>query len=55
MGSISGTGKTIEWTGTTTLRVTDGRISEVFGTNHDHLGILQQRDSLPSISPRPGA
>jgi ketosteroid isomerase-like protein len=55
LGPIAPTGKPITFTGTTTLRVTDGRIVEVVGTNHDHLGILQQMGVLPAGKPRPGA
>ena len=33
--------------GTTTLQVVEGRMVEVVGTNHDHLGILQQVGALP--------
>ncbi len=55
IGTIAATGKPIEWTGTTTLRVSDGRITGVIGSNHDHLGILQQMGSIPSHAPRSGA
>ncbi|MCA1645410.1 MAG: ester cyclase [Chloroflexi bacterium] len=55
MGPIAPTGKPISFTGTTTLRVADGQIVEVVGTNHDHLGILQQMGALPAGQPRPGA
>jgi predicted ester cyclase len=55
IGSIAPTGRTISFTGTTTARVTDGRIVEVLGTNHDHLGILQQMGALPTDEPRAGA
>ena len=55
LGPIAPTGKPISFTGTTTLRVTEGRIVEVVGTNHDHLGILQQMGALPAGRPRPGA
>jgi predicted ester cyclase len=55
LGPIAPTGKSISFTGTTTLRVADGRIVEVVGTNHDHLGILQQMGALPAGTPRPGA
>ena len=41
------TGKAVTWTGTTTLRVVEGKIAEVIGTNWDHLGILQQLGALP--------
>jgi hypothetical protein len=37
------------------VRVTDGKIADVIGSNHDHLGILQQIGALPAIAPRPGA
>ena len=55
LGPIAPTGKSISFTGTTTLRVADRRIVEVVGTNHDHLGILQQMGALPAGTPRPGA
>ena len=55
LGPIAPTGTPISFTGTTTLRVTEGRIVEVVGTNHDHLGILQQMGALPAGRPRPGA
>ena len=55
LGPIAPTGKSISFTGTTTLRVANGRIAEVVGTNHDHLGILQQMGALPAGKPRPGA
>jgi hypothetical protein len=55
MGPIGPTGKSITFTGTTTLRVAEGRIAEVVGTNHDHLGILQQMGALPAGKPRSGA
>jgi predicted ester cyclase len=55
MGPIAPTGKQVSYTGTTTLRVTDGKIAEVIGSNHDHLGLLQQLGALPAIAPRSGA
>ena len=55
LGPIAATGKPVTFTGTTTLRVTDGKIAEVVGTNHDHLAILQQMGVLPAVAPRPGA
>ena len=55
LGPIAPTGKSIGFTGTTTLRVADGQIAEVVGTNHDHLGILQQMGALPAGQPRSGA
>jgi hypothetical protein len=45
----------VTWTGTTTLRLMDGKIAEVVGTNWDHLQILQQLGVVTSASPRPGA
>ncbi len=55
IGNIPPTGKRVEFGGTTTLRVTDGKISDVIGTNWDHLGILQQLGTVESMAPRPGA
>jgi predicted ester cyclase len=55
IGPVPATGKAVTWTGTTTLRIVDGKIAEVIGTNWDHLGILQQLGALPATAPRPGA
>jgi predicted ester cyclase len=55
IGPITPTRRPVTFTGTTTLRVSDGRIAEVVGTNHDHLGILQQMGALPAVAPRSGA
>ncbi|MDQ4077252.1 MAG: ester cyclase [Chloroflexota bacterium] len=55
MGAIAPTGKQVTYTATTTLRIADGKIAEVIGTNHDHLGLLQQMGALPATAPRPGA
>lgn len=55
IGPIAPTGKEVSWTGTTTLRVREGKITEVIGTNWDHLGILQQLGAIASPAPRPGA
>lgn len=55
MGPIAPTGKPVTYTGTTTLRLAAGKIAEVIGTNHDHLGLLQQMGALPATAPRPGA
>ena len=55
IGPVAATGRSIEWTGTTTLRVREGRISEVLGSNWDHLGILQQMGAVATVAPRPGA
>ncbi len=54
-GTIPPTGRQVEFTATTTLRVTDGKIADVIGTNWDHLGILQQMDAIPTVTPRSGA
>lgn len=55
IGSVPPTGKQVEFFATTTLRITDGKISEVIATNWDHLGILQQLGAVESTAPRPGA
>jgi predicted ester cyclase len=55
IGPIPATGNAVTWTGTTTLRIADGKIVEVIGTNWDHLGILQQLGALPATDPRSGA
>jgi predicted ester cyclase len=55
IGPVPPTGKAVTWTGTTTLRIAEGKIAEVIGTNWDHLGILQQLGALPATAPRSGA
>jgi predicted ester cyclase len=55
IGAVPATGKAVTWTGTTTLRIAEGKITEVIGTNWDHLGILQQLGALPATDPRSGA
>ncbi len=55
IGAIPATGKVVTWTGSTTLRLVDGKIADVIGTNWDHLGILQQMGALPATAPRSGA
>jgi predicted ester cyclase len=55
IGPVAPTGKAVTWTGTTTLRVVEGKIAEVIGSNWDHLGILQQLGALPATAPRSGA
>ncbi len=55
IGPVPATGKAVTWTGTTTLRIGEGKITEVIGTNWDHLGILQQLGALPDTAPRSGA
>jgi predicted ester cyclase len=55
IGPIVPTGRQISWTGTTTLRLEDGKIADVLGSNWDHLGMLQQMDAVPGAALRPGA
>jgi predicted ester cyclase len=55
IGPMPATGKAVTWTGTTTLRIAEGKITEVIGTNWDHLGLLQQFGALPATAPRSGA
>jgi predicted ester cyclase len=55
MGTVPATGRAVGWTGTTTLRLADGRIADTVGTNWDHLGILQAMGAVDSVRPRPGA
>lgn len=55
IGSVPPTGRRVQWTGTTTLRVVGGRMTEVIGSNWDHLGILQQLGTVESAQPRAGA
>src|SRR5215212_856875 len=43
------------WSGTTTLRLSEGKISEVIATSWDHLGILQQLEAVAVTEPRTGA
>ena len=54
-GPVAPTGRVVAFTGTTTLRVTGGKIAAVLGTNWDHLGVLQQLGALPGTAPRSGA
>lgn len=54
-GIVEATGRGVRWTGTTTLRLRDGMITEVLGTHWDHLGILQQMGVVGTAVPRPGA
>jgi predicted ester cyclase len=51
-GNIAPTGKRARWTGTTTLRLSEGRISDVIATSWDHLGILQQLEAVDVTEPR---
>lgn len=55
MGPVAPTGTAVTWTGTTTVRLADGKIIDVLGTNWDHLGILQQLGAVPAAAPRSGA
>ncbi len=55
IGPVPATGEAVTWTGTTTLRIAEGKIAEVIGSNWDHLGILQQLGALPATAPRSGA
>jgi predicted ester cyclase len=55
IGPVPPTGKAVTWTGTTTLRIAEGKIADVLGSNWDHLGILQQLGTLPTTAPRSGA
>jgi predicted ester cyclase len=54
-GTIAPTGKQVRWTGTTTLRLSEGQISEVIASSWDHLGILQQLGAMAVTEPRTGA
>ena len=54
-GSIAPTSRQVTWTGTTTLRLSEGKISDVIASSWDHLGILQQLDAAPATKPRTGA
>ena len=55
IGPIGGTGKHITWGGTTTVRVANGQMVDVIGSNWDHLGMLQQMGVIPNTAPRSGA
>ncbi len=55
IGEVEPTGLPVTWTGTTTLRLVDGKIAEVVGTHWDHLGILQQLGVVAPTAPRSGA
>ncbi len=54
-GSIAPTGREVRWTGTTTLRLSEGKISDVIASSWDHLGILQQLGAVDVTEPRTGA
>ena len=54
-GTIAPTDKEMRWTATTTLRLSEGKISEVIASSWDHLGILQQLGAVFTTEPRTGA
>jgi predicted ester cyclase len=54
-GTIAPTGRQLTWLGTTTLRLSEGKISEVIASSWDHLGILQHLGAVASTEPRTGA
>jgi predicted ester cyclase len=54
-GTIAPTGREVTWVGTTTLRLSGGKISEVIASSWDHLGILQQLGAVAVTEPRTGA
>jgi predicted ester cyclase len=54
-GTVAPTGRQVRWTGTTTLRLSEGQISEVIASSWDHLGILQQLGAVAVSEPRTGA
>jgi predicted ester cyclase len=54
-GLVAPTGRQVTWTGTTTLRLSEGKISDVIASSWDHLGILQQLGAVDVTEPRAGA
>ena len=54
-GSIAPTGNRVTWMATTTLRLSEGQISDVIASSWDHLGILQQLGAVDVTEPRTGA
>lgn len=54
-GTVAPTGNEVRWLGTTTLRLSEGKITEVVGSSWDHLGILQQLKAVDVTEPRTGA
>ena len=54
-GTIAPTDRQLTWTGTTTLRLSGGQISDVIASSWDHLGILQQLGAVEVTEPRTGA
>jgi predicted ester cyclase len=53
-GSIAPTGREVRWLGTT-LRLSEGKISDVIASSWDHLGILQQLGAVAVTEARTGA
>ena len=51
-GTIAPTGKHVRWTGTTTLRLAEGQISDAIASSWDYLGILQQLGVVDTTEPR---
>src|SRR5215218_9339900 len=54
-GSVAPTGREVRWMGTSTLRLSEGKISDVIASSWDHLGILQQLGAVDVTEPRTGA
>lgn len=54
-GPVEPTHRGVTWLATTTLRISEGRISDVIATSWDHLGILQQLGAVSAVQPRTGA
>ncbi len=54
-GVITPTGDRVRWEATTTLQLSEGKISEVIASSWDHLGILQQLGAVAVTEPRTGA
>jgi predicted ester cyclase len=54
-GTIAPTGNRVRWEATTTLQLSEGKISEVIASSWDHLGILQQLGAVDVTESRTGA
>ena len=54
-GGIAPTGNRVRWEATTTLQLSEGKVSEVIASSWDHLGILQQLGAVAVTEPRTGA
>ena len=54
-GKIAPTGREVTWTGTTTLCLSEGKISDIMTSNWDRLGILEQLGAVGVTEPRTGA